>query len=278
MYGTVYQQRSYAAYLWLQGQQCDVIHFHCLGGAGYYSLAAQRQGLWPYKTTMVVGVHAMLGSAMNNINRGLEPGTAVLDFLEQTQDFMQRRSAEMADVLVSPASSLLSTLRLANWSLPERADVIPNALPGYLRTLATTAAARATTTTTDLQRLPVTELVFFGRLDRLKGLDVFCDAITRLHLQDAQRLPRHITFLGKSQSIDGLSSEAYVQRWASNWTVSWSVVDDKTSAEAVEFLRAPGRMAVLPSRVEVLPYAVVECLAAGIPFLASDNQGEREKK
>ena len=38
---------------------------------------------------------------------------------------------------------------------------------------------------------------------------------------------------------------------------------------AMEYLRGGNRVAVLPSRMDNLPYTVLECLGSGIPFVAS---------
>jgi glycosyltransferase involved in cell wall biosynthesis len=45
---------------------------------------------------------------------------------------------------------------------------------------------------------------------------------------------------------------------------------------ALAFLKVPGRCAIMPSRVENSPYAVLECIGRGIPFLASSVGGTPE--
>jgi glycosyltransferase involved in cell wall biosynthesis len=46
-----------------------------------------------------------------------------------------------------------------------------------------------------------------------------------------------------------------------------------SSEQAVSYLAAGGRLAVMPSLLDASPYSVLECLHAGIPFVASDLPG-----
>ncbi|MCI0547720.1 MAG: glycosyltransferase, partial [Candidatus Rokubacteria bacterium] len=46
--------------------------------------------------------------------------------------------------------------------------------------------------------------------------------------------------------------------------------------EALDYLRIPGRLAVIPSRLENSPYTVLECLGAGICLISADVGGIRE--
>ena len=105
MHANSYQRLSYAAYRWAQSQNFDVMHFHALGGLGYYALAAKRQGLALQATQLVVGVHAIPGSEMKNIDSGLNASAPTFDNLDLVQDFMQQRSAELA-VCSIPACAL----------------------------------------------------------------------------------------------------------------------------------------------------------------------------
>ena len=93
---------SYSVYRWLQVRDFDIVHFHALGGTGYYTLSAKKQGLYPLDTSLVVGVHAITGSEMNAIDRGLPRDTIIAEKDDLVQDYMQRRSAELAVCAVLP--------------------------------------------------------------------------------------------------------------------------------------------------------------------------------
>ena len=55
--------------------------------------------------------------------------------------------------------------------------------------------------------------------------------------------------------------------------MAWQIISTLDRQEAMEYLSRPGRLAVLPSRLDNLPYTVLECLGAGVPFVASTTGG-----
>jgi len=66
---------------------------------------------------------------------------------------------------------------------------------------------------------------------------------------------------------------AWLAEATAGWSFPWRAVNDQDVAGAREFLSAPGRLAVIASSMENAPYAVIECLAAGIPLLAPEVGG-----
>jgi hypothetical protein len=87
---------SYSAYVWLRERSFDIVHFHALGGIGYYTLLAKQEQLLPRIHNIVVGVHAIAGTEMDNVDRGRDPDAPVLDFGNQLQDYIQQRSVELS--------------------------------------------------------------------------------------------------------------------------------------------------------------------------------------
>lgn len=255
---THYVTRSHHAYDWLKRREHDVVHFMDFGGLGYFSLRAKRQGLAFAQTRLCVSVHGPFRwTNATPILRFPDLQTLELDWLE-------RESIALADELFCPSRALVSWMRAEGWTLPERVHVQPNLLPDYARRAAPAENGRG-----------IGEVVFFGRLEDVKGLPEFCDALDRL--SDAGSTPDlKVTFLGKDGRVDGASGAACVARRAVHWTFPWRHVGDLDEARAVDYLRGPGRLAVIPSRRENSPYAVLECLAAGVPFLASRVGGVPE--
>jgi GT2 family glycosyltransferase len=115
-------------------------------------------------------------------------------------------------------------------------------------------------------------LVFFGRLEIRKGLKLFCDAIDELCLQTPTG-GFEVTFLGKETQIFGRSSIGYISDRSRKWNVPWRVVANRGQAGAMEYLRAAGRVAIIPSLVDNYPNTVLECIGAGVPFIASSVGG-----
>lgn len=251
LYGSWAVQLSYYTYQWLKQENFDVIHFPEWKGYGFYSLLSKRQGLHFANTTLCVGTH----SPSQWHRMGEETLIASLD--EVDVDFMERESVALADAVISPSSYLLDWLRNRGWSLPAAVWMRPN-----LIVLEDCAPAPD-----DSAPQAVNELVFFGRLERRKGLLLFCDALDRL--RESELHDFKVTFLGKIVTVNGQDSEDYLRKRASGWTWPWQVLGDHDYAGAMAYLRGPHRLAVIPSLVENSPYTVLECLCAGIPFLAS---------
>ena len=246
---------THAAYRWLSQREYDVIHFPEWHGRGYYSLLAKRQGLAFHNTCICIGTHGPAAWT----REGNEEYMHSVEELDM--DFMERRCLELADVVVSPSAFMLDWMRARAWDLPARCYVQQNILPRDARR----------TEKSDADARHVTELVFFGRLEQRKGLSLFCDAMDHLAGHADESIT--VSFLGKNAMIYGESGESYVKYRAQRWPWQVRVHTEKGREAAMHYLRADGRLAVIPSLIENSPYTVLECLGAGVPFLASDVGG-----
>jgi glycosyltransferase involved in cell wall biosynthesis len=123
----------------------------------------------------------------------------------------------------------------------------------------------------------VSEICFFGRLETRKGLEVFANAIRNLAAaRNGVSIP-HITFLGKLGSVNGGSAKNYIEQLIAETGILSTIKSDLAADEAIKYLRGhPGRIAVIPSLSDNLPYVVVECLQNQIPLLASKVGGIQE--
>jgi glycosyltransferase involved in cell wall biosynthesis len=107
-----------------------------------------------------------------------------------------------------------------------------------------------------------TDILFIGELRPVKGIDVLIDALSDLRRSG---MPLTATIVGDGGSRDALQAQA--QRLG--------------LSEAIMF-RAPvparqafplGRLMIVPSRRESLPYIVLEAAAAGVPMIATKVGG-----
>jgi len=252
---------SHEAFLWLAERRFDIVHFADWTGLGFCATSAKRQGIAFAETTLVVGLHGPTRWVRSATGGGLDgPEELAVDFLE-------RRSAEQADVVVSPSRYLLDWLRESGWALPARAEVRQNVLPKPTAAKPPVAAPATAGA--------VKELVFFGRLEERKGVVLFCDALDRLVGQGAPADLR-VTFLGGPAPVAGEDGVAYVRRRAAAWPWPVDGRHDLSSHEALAYLAGAGRLAVIPSRIENSPCTVAECLIRGLPFLASRVGGTAE--
>jgi glycosyltransferase involved in cell wall biosynthesis len=107
-------------------------------------------------------------------------------------------------------------------------------------------------------RQDATDLLFIGELRHLKGIDVLIDAITLLR---GRGRALTATIVG-----DGPDAGLFRQK-AMDAGLSGAVTFAGALPAREAFAR--GRLLVVPSRAESLPYVVLEAGAAGLPVLAS---------
>ena len=245
---------------WLRTREppFDVVHVSEWRGLGYGPLLAKSLGLAFGATHFVVkGSSPTLWAAEGNRQ-------FVSTEIELNHVFLERRSVELADTVVCGSAHLLHWMRDAGYALPARSYVWPNVFPAPDPSAAAERSAR------DGARLE--EVVFFGRLEPRKGLDLFVRALERL--VRGGRAPGRVTFLGgESKLIDG---PEFIRSRSRGWPVAVRVITGFGAEEAVAYLSRPGRLAVIASLLENSPMAVMECLQAGIPFVAVAGGGTPE--
>jgi glycosyltransferase involved in cell wall biosynthesis len=247
---------SRAARDWLRARHFDVIHFHDWLAYGLDTTRSKRSGDGFRDAVLCATLHGPTHWVeLGNDAPTLSPERQRLSLAEQA-------SVEASNVVFSPSRFLLAHLYDQGWRIPETHFVRQNVLGRDHDDEMPVG-----------QRLRVTEFVFFGRLEKLKGLDLFCDALDHL---DAGEDELRLTFLGRVNTIHGEDAIRYIERRARRWRAPWRIISDMARARALDFLSVPGRCAVMPSRLENSPYSVLECLARGIPFLASHVGGTPE--
>lgn len=155
-------EKSWRVKEFIGSRDFDVVYFDEWQGTGYYAQLAKRAGLLPFaRQVQCVFTHASKQWVCETND----------EYLRQVSDVtvlgMERRSVEMADVVLSPSRYLLEEYARYGWALPESSFHHP------LPLLKAPVPA-------DPRRRPVDEIVFFGRLETRKGLWLFCDALDRL--------------------------------------------------------------------------------------------------
>lgn len=107
-----------------------------------------------------------------------------------------------------------------------------------------------------------TDIAYVGEFRHIKGADLLIDAI---HLLRANGRPVRLTLAGDGEESDSLRTQ----------------VAQRGLGEAVRFAGfqpartgfALGRLLVVPSRGDSLPYVVIEAAAAGVPMVAANVGG-----
>jgi glycosyltransferase involved in cell wall biosynthesis len=107
-----------------------------------------------------------------------------------------------------------------------------------------------------------TDVVYVGEFRRIKGADLLLDAVARLH---ADGKPVTLTLAGDGEELNALKAQ----------------VSRLGLTEAVRFIGhvkarygfSKGKVLVVPSRGDSMPYVVIEAAAAGIPMVAANVGG-----
>jgi len=107
-----------------------------------------------------------------------------------------------------------------------------------------------------------TDIVYVGEFRHIKGADLLIDAVVRLR---ADGKPVTLTLAGDGEEIENL--KAQIQKLG--------------LTEAVRFIGhvkarygfSTGKLLVVPSRGDSMPYVVIEAAAAGIPMVAANVGG-----
>jgi glycosyltransferase involved in cell wall biosynthesis/GT2 family glycosyltransferase len=250
--GRWYMQRSMVIHQWLKGRTYDQIHFQEWQANGFCAMQARRTtGAYP-ETLLTICLHSSSEWQRQGMRRFPDSG------LEDTLlDYCERYAVEHADLAIFPSRHMLEWCETNGWSLPAEKLVVPYHIDVKAK---------------DSRRIEkITELVFFGRLETRKGLEIFVQALT-----DAARthpLPR-ITFMGKFGRTSEGPAEEYLARHLGPSGISYSAITDKSAGECLAYLEeSPDAAVVIPSLMDNLPYTVYECIAHGIPLIAARTGG-----
>jgi glycosyltransferase involved in cell wall biosynthesis len=260
-------KRAWAAYERVRTLQerrpFDVIHGpECQGHLAYIALA-KRHGIAFESSQIVTGVHSPTRWCYEANREPMDWLSAFMDeHLEQT-------GTSASDVVISPSAYMLSYLRSRGWRLPERTFV-----QQYTTSQAILDLLDSPSGDSSASDGPVSEIVFFGRLEMRKGIEVFCDALDELAEDPARDLA--ITFMGSAVTVRGEGSESYIARRAQRWPWTVQTMTGVSHADAVEYLGEPGRLAVMPSLVDNSPNTVYEAMALRVPMIVSRSGGTAE--
>lgn len=241
----------------LQSMPYDVVFFDDTHGNAYYTALAKRSGNPALAHTRIVVVTHSATQWICDLNQSPVRTLSDVRLLE-----IERRSIELADFVVSPSAYILRKYQSYGWMLPANTLVRPNILP-----FSTERSVPPN------RRMPIDEIVFFGRIERRKGVWLFCEAIDRLKYELAGK---KVTFLGKFTAEDGESTGFTLLRRSAEWPFAPTLLYNYDRDQALAYLKGGNRLAVMPSREDNSPCVILECLIEGIPFIASSGSGGQE--
>ena len=106
------------------------------------------------------------------------------------------------------------------------------------------------------------DLVFIGELRPVKGVDIFIDAIAQLHREGRKT---SATLVGEGPDREALQTQ--VERLSLSDSIRFVGAMPARQAQTL------GRIMVIPSLAESLPYVVLETAAAGMPLITTKVGG-----
>ena len=107
-----------------------------------------------------------------------------------------------------------------------------------------------------------TDIVFLGEFRPVKGIELLIEAIAQLKRED---LPLSATLVGEGPELPALTAQ--VERTGLSGAIRFAPPMPARAAMAL------GRLMVIPSRAESLPYVVLEAAAAGKPLITTTVGG-----
>jgi glycosyltransferase involved in cell wall biosynthesis len=235
----------------LRADPPDVVVVQDLGAPAYTALRLRRLGLAFERTLFVAFCHGTR-RWVTDVSRKIRvlPGAHAVAVLE-------RASVELADAVVSPSAYLVDWMRGEGWRLPAQTFVIPH----VSRAAATGEGRPAPVEATER----VERIAFFGRLEERKGVGPFVEAVNSLDVNV------DVEFLGRPTPLWPVER---IRELLTHEHIAFETGLDQH--DALDRLRRPGTLAVIPSFEENSPNVIYECLENGIPFIASDVAGIRE--
>jgi glycosyltransferase involved in cell wall biosynthesis len=220
----------------------DLIEFPDWLAFGFFTVQAKRSSRILEGARLCVKLHGTSAWQREGNHRWIERAE------ELSADYCERYAFEHAEVQMAPSQFMLEYVKQAGWNVRDDAVV---AYPYPKRTLQVTWSDRASN-----------ELVFFGRLEFRKGLDIFTEALDDL----PPEVP--VTFLGRDTLLaNGEPASEFISRRLAGR--NFKILPHCNREQALQYLAGGERLAVIPSHSETFGFTVAECAVNGIPFIAA---------
>jgi glycosyltransferase involved in cell wall biosynthesis/GT2 family glycosyltransferase len=247
----------------LQHQNFDVILFQDWMALGHACLVAKRAGLAFEHTTLCVITHSNTAWLLE-ANLAFPKSRDELALIH-----MEQQAVELADAIVSPSRHLVEWMSGAGWKLPANTSVIPYYLdePGLLD-----AEPRLTAWARRHTR-KASHVVFFGRLEQRKGIQIFLEALASEELKSFRF---KLTFLGRPATLSMNDIRQFIANHRPDLLANLEFQLYLSSDEAQAFLCSTECIPVMPSLVDNSPCVVYEALKRRLPFIASSAGGTVE--
>jgi glycosyltransferase involved in cell wall biosynthesis len=242
---------------YLRGAPFDVVMFQDYLGLAQACVLAKRAGIGFARCHLSVIAHGNFEWVLDVTGKSPETRDQLL-WIEA-----ERQAVEFADSLISPSAYLIDWMRQHDWKLPVQTLVIQNYLRGLRIAGVEPPMARR-------RGPPQRHLVFFGRLEARKGIYLFLEALREPALS-GERFD--LSFLGKESELGKEQIMSWLGEHRPDLQPLARFYQDKDADQALNYLKASGGIAVIPSLADNSPCVIWECIEHAIPFVATNTGG-----
>ncbi len=235
-----------------QEHRFDLIEFPELNALGFRVLQARRTGLGFAGPALLVKLHSSNQWCREANRRWMHSGNELI------LDYCERYCFEQADFQLAPCRYMLDYADSVGWPVRDQARVVPYVYPRPLGFPAAEVLAERSSHGPDVR----SEVVYFGRLETRKGLELFLQAARQLDPLTP------ITFLGSLLPLTGgVNPVKHVQQQLGGR--AFQLHPDLNQEQALRYLLSRPCLAVIPSLIDNYPNTVIECVTHRIPFVAT---------
>jgi len=251
-YGKANIQRSYRVLKWVldNGLGYDKIIYHDYQGIGFFLSRAKKCGMIK-NIDLICNIHG------NHCLSGYF-GKKTLSDEDLFTFFMERKSAEDSDYVISPSQYYLDWY--SKYININKKFVIQN-IPFVCDTLTYNLESKTN----------VLKLGFIGRLEVLKGIFLICDALNEL----SEQYTIDILFIGKPTDINGQSATDCIKN-ALNKNIVVTFLHNKNTTEAIKIFKQSRRLVIHASFGETSSKVVEEMISNNVYVIASNLPGTME--
>lgn len=256
-YGSKEMKRSYEIKNYLSRHEglYDRVVFHDFYGLAYYTLLSKKLGLAFNNMEVFISAHGnhKLSYHFNS--------KKIADWSEHAILFMEKESLKMADKVTTPS------VYYAQW-LAQNLDVFhAECIPNIIE-------MEKVNLLFDANSYDGKSIFFYGRAERLKGIDVLLKALVLLDSEIEESLEFHV--VGNRTKIDGVDSEEYILSSLNATKIQVSFEYNVSPPDFFKKVHLNHGLVIFPTLGETSSCVVVESILSNTPFLASDTDGIKE--
>ena len=260
-YGSKEMKRSYGILQYIVDNENNYgnVVFHDFMGLAYYSLLAKRTNLALSDINIIISAHG------NHTLSNFFGEKKITHWDQKVIIFMEKESLKYADMVTTPSSYYRDWIADEFEVDKNKIVVMPNIIFHDNE--------RPNSIDIKFKDSNKSLIVFYGRMERLKGLDLFINAINK---NDREGKSYNILFAGNSSKIDGKDAKSYILSRTDKCSSEIQFLFNCKAKDLFAYIKDNDGRCVFPTLGETSSCVVVECILHGVPFLASSIPGIKE--